>query len=146
MGVVQQMRDDFKAAMKNREAAKVSCLRMVRAALASKEKDKRAPLSEDEALAILKTLAKQRVDSAEQFRNGGRVDLAVVEEAELKLIGSYLPAQMGEDQINQILDEVFAEVQPAGPKDMGKVMKAVMAKVGPAADGKLVNSLVRARL
>jgi uncharacterized protein len=82
----------------------------------------------------------------EQFTAGGRQDLADKEADELKRVEAYLPAQLDEAQIRAVLDEVLAEVQPQGAKDMGKVMKAAMARLGPAVDGKLVNNLVRQRL
>lgn len=141
-----QIEADFKAALKRRDELTVSCLRMVRAALAGKAKDLRRPLDEQEEIQTLKTLAKQRKDSAEQFQKGGRDDLSQRELAELAIIEGYLPAQMGEAEVAAVLDEVFEQLRPQGPKDMGNVMKAVMARLAGAADGKLVNQLVRQRM
>ena len=146
MNLTDRVESDLKAALKARDEATTSCLRLVKNALKNKAKDLQRPLAEDEALAVLKTLAKQRRESIEQFRAGGREDLVRGEERELGLIEAYLPAQMDEAAIKSILDEVFAEVQPQGAKDMGRVMKAAMARLGAAADGKLVNALVRQRL
>lgn len=146
MNLIEKVEADLKAALKARDEETTSCLRLVKNALKNKEKDLQRPLGEDEALAVLKTLAKQRRESIEQFRKGGREDLAVAEERELGLIEAFLPAQMDEAAIVAILDQVFAEVQPQGAKDMGRVMKAAMARLGAAADGKLVNALVRQRL
>ncbi|MFZ5584328.1 MAG: GatB/YqeY domain-containing protein [Thermodesulfobacteriota bacterium] len=146
MNLMERVEADLKAALKSRDEKTTSCLRLVKNALKNKEKDLLRPLGEDEALAVLKTLAKQRRESIEQFGQGGRADLAAAEAGELAIIEGYLPAQMDEAAINAVLDEVIAEVQPQGPKDMGRVMKAAMARLGAAADGKLVNALVRQRL
>lgn len=146
MGLGPKIDADFKAALKAKDAPTVSCLRMVRAALKNKEKDLRRPLEEPEEIQVLKSLAKQRRDSIEQYQKGGRPELAAQERAELEIIQAYLPAQLDQAAIEKVLDEVFAEVKPLGPKDMGKVMKAAMARLAGQADGKLVNQLVRQRL
>ncbi|MFH1035987.1 MAG: GatB/YqeY domain-containing protein [Pseudomonadota bacterium] len=137
---------DLTAAMKAHDDLTTSCLRLIRNALKNKEKDLRRELVADEEMAILKGLAKQRRESIEKFTEGHRQDLADVEAAELVIIERYLPAQLDEAQISAILDEVFQELQPIGPKDTGRVMKAAMARLGAQADGKLVSALVRQRL
>lgn len=137
---------DLKAALKARDDGALSCLRLMRAALKNREKDLRRELEEQEEIQILKTLAKQRRDSIEQFTKGNRPELAQKEQAELDLISSYLPEELDEQAIGRILDQVFAELNPQGPKDMGQVMKAAMSKLAGQADGKLVSELVRARL
>lgn len=146
MGRGPQIEADLKSAMKQRDADTVSCLRMVRSALAGKAKDLQRDLDDQEEIAVLKTLVKQRRDAAEQFTKGGRQDLADKEQAEQVIIERYLPAQLGQAEVEAGLDEVFAEVQPQGPGDMGKVMKAAMAKFVGNADGKLVSELVKARI
>lgn len=146
MAIGPRVETDLKAALKAHDESTVSCLRLIKNALKIKEKDLRRPLEEAEEIAVLKTLAKQRRESMEQFTAGHRADLAAKEAAELAMIEDYLPAQMDEAQVRAILDEVFAEVAPQGPKDMGRVMKAAMARLGQTADGKLVNNLVRQRL
>ena len=146
MSLGQTVEADLKVSLKAREELLTSCLRLIRNALKNKEKDLLRPLNGDEELAILKTLAKQRRESIEKFQQGNRPDLADKEAAELAIIERYLPAQLGEDQIKAVLDEVFAQLQPQGPKDTGRVMKEAMARLGAQADGKLVNALVRQRL
>ena len=146
MSIAQKVEADYKTAFKSKDELATSCLRLVRAALKSQEKDLRRPLEEDEELKVLATLAKQRRDSIEQYTKGGRDDLARREEAELAIIEGYLPAQLDQAAIASVLDQVFAEVRPGGMKDMGAVMKAAMAKLGGQADGKLVNQMVRQRL
>lgn len=146
MSLGQKVAADLKTALKAHDEASTSCLRLVMNALKNREKDLRRPLSEDEEVQVLKSMAKQRRESIEQFTAGHRQDLADKEAAELKIIEAYLPAQMGEAQIAAVLDELFAQLQPQGPKDTGRVMKEAMARLGAAADGKLVNTLVRQRL
>ncbi len=146
MGRGLQIEADLKSAMKRRDAETVSCLRLVKAALNGKAKELLRELDEQEEIAVLKSLVKQRRDAAEQYTNGGRQDLADKELAELAIIGAYLPAQLGRGEIEAGLDEIFAEIQPQGPSDMGKVMKAAMAKFAGNADGKLVSELVKARI
>jgi uncharacterized protein YqeY len=146
MALGSRIAEDLKTALKARDAETTSCLRLVRNALASKEKDLRRPLEEDEEIAVLKSLAKQRGEAARQYRQGGRADLAEGEERELALIEAYLPAQLSPAEINSILDQVFAELRPQSMKDMGAVMKESMARLAGRADGKVVSGLVRERL
>ena len=146
MGLGQQVESDLKTAMKSREELTVSCLRLVRAALKNKEKDLRRELNQEEEIQVVKGLAKQRRDSIEQFTKGGRNDLAEKEQAELAMIEKYLPAQMDETAISAVVDRVFSDLAPQGPKDMGRVMKETMARLQGQADGKLVNQLVRQKL
>jgi uncharacterized protein YqeY len=130
-------------AMKARDAGRTSALRMVRAALKNREIDKRAPLEESDALEVLSTLAKQRRESIEQFQAGGRQDLVEKETAELKILQEYLPAELTEAELRDLVRAAVEEVGAAGPRDMGKVMSAVMPKVKGRADGRAVNALVR---
>jgi uncharacterized protein YqeY len=146
MSIAQKVEADLIAALKAHDDALVSCLRLVKNALKNKEKDLRRPLAAEEEVQVLKTLAKQRREAMEMFAGGGRQDLADKEAAELRRVESYLPAQLDEAQVKAVLTEVIAEVQPQGAKDMGRVMKAAMARLGAAADGKLVNALVRQML
>ncbi len=146
MSLSSLVASDLTAALKAHDELTTSCLRLIKNALQNKEKDLRRPLGDDEGVAILKSLAKQRRESIEKFTAGHRQDLADKEAAELVIIERYLPTQLDEAQINAILDEVFQELQPQGPKDNGRVMKAAMARLGAQADGKLVSALVRQRL
>jgi uncharacterized protein YqeY len=148
MSLIEQIEKDTIAAMKAREAERVSTLRMVKTALKNKEIDKRAPLSDAEAQQVLTTLIKQRRESIEQFLKGNRPELAQKEEAEIKIIEGYLPKSASEDEIKTLVDETIAG-QSFGPKDMGTAMKAVQAKIqasGLRADGKQVSEIVKAKL
>jgi uncharacterized protein len=147
MTILEQVEKDLVGAMKAREALRLSVLRMMKAALKNKQIELSKPLGDDEAFAVLRTLLKQRRDSVEQFRKGGREDLASKEEAEIKIVQAYLPAAAGDDEIGAAVAAAIAETGATGAKDLGKVMKAAMAKLaGKNADGKRVSELARAKL
>jgi len=147
MALIEQIQKEMIEAMKAKEALRLSVLRGLKTALKNKEIDKMRALSEGEEIQVLQTLVKQRKESIEQFTKGGRSDLADQEQAELKIIEAYLPAAVSREEIERAVTETIAEVQASAPKDMGRVMKAVMAKfAGKVVDGKLVNELVRAKL
>jgi len=149
MSIAEQIQKDMTAAMKARDERRLSALRMVKAALKNREIDKRAPLDDKEALAVLGTLIKQRKDSVEQFTKGGRQDLADKEQAEIALIETYMPQAASEDQIQSVVRSVIAEMGSPTLKDMGAVMKNVMASFaasGARVDGKIVSDTVKREL
>ncbi len=147
MAIVEQVERDLVAAMKAREELRLSVLRMTKTALKHKQIELGKPLSDDQAFAVLRSLVKQRRDSVEQFRKGGREDLATKEEAEIEILQAYLPAEASEEEIGAAVAAAIAETGAAGPQDLGKVMKAVMSKLaGKNADGRRVNQVVRAKL
>jgi uncharacterized protein YqeY len=147
MSIVEQLEKDLPAAMKAQEASKVSVLRMMKAALKHKQIELGKPLDDAQAVAVLRTLVKQHHESVEQFRKGGRNDLADKEEAEIKIVESYLPAAATEEELDAAVAAAIAETGATGPKDLGKVMKAAMARLaGRNVDGKHVNEKVRAKL
>ena len=147
MTFLERINEDLKNAMKNKEADLLSTLRMVKTALKNREIEKMAPLEDAEAIKVLQTLVKQRRDSAEQYRQAGRLELADRETAEIAMIESYLPAAVDEATIARLVDETITEVGATSAKEMGLVMKGVMAKLaGQTVDGKVVNQLVKARL
>ncbi len=131
------------AAMKARETVRLGTLRMVRAALKNREIDNRAPLEETDVLQVLGTQAKQRRESIEQFRAGGREDLAAKEEAELAVLQEFLPPVLAEDELRAAVVAAVAEVGAAGPRDMGRVMGVLMPRLQGRAEGGAVNRLVR---
>ena len=146
MSISDQIKKDIVAAMRSREELKLSVLRMVKSAISYKEVDKRAPLDEKEEQQVLATLIKQRKDSVEQFTKGGRPELADKETAEIKIIEEYLPKAMGEEQIAEVVKATMAEMGSPTMKDMGTVMKNVMAKLqatGARVEGKTVSDLVK---
>lgn len=147
MAIVDRVEKDLIAAMKAQEALKLSVLRMMKAALKNKQIELGKPVEDTEAMAVLRTLVKQHHESAEQFRKGGRNDLADKEEVEVKIVESYLPAAASDEEIDAAVTASIAETGATGPKDLGKVMKAAMARLaGRNVDGKRVNEKVRAKL
>ncbi len=149
MSIPEQIQKDMTDAMKARDERRLSALRMVKTALKNREIDKRAPLDDKEALQVLSTLVKQRKDSIEQFTKGGRMELADKEKAELALIESYMPKAVGEDEIISAVRATIAEMGSPTIKDMGTVMKNVMAKFsasGARVDGKQVSEAVKREL
>ena len=139
--------------MKARDAERTSTLRMVKTALKNKEIDKRAPLTDAEAVQILTTLIKQRRESIEQFTKGNRPELAAKEAAEIVLIEGYMPKAASEEELRKLVEETLAELACSGtdlgPKDMGMAMKAVQARIqsaGLRADGRQVSEIVKAKL
>jgi uncharacterized protein len=147
MSIVEQITSDITQAMKAREELRLSTLRMVKSALKNKEIDKRAPLDDKEAVAILSTLIKQRKDSIEQFTKGGRQELADKEQAEIGIIEGYMPKALGEAEIVSAVKATISEMGSPTMKDMGTVMKNTMAKFGGArVDGKQVSEIVKREL
>lgn len=149
MPIVEQITKDMTAAMKAREELRLGTLRMVKTALKNKEIDKRAPLDDKEALAVLSTLIKQRKDSIEQFTKGNRPELAEKEAAEIAIIETYMPKAVGEEEIAAAVRATIAEMGSPSIKDMGTVMKNVMAKFaaqGSRVDGKVVSETVKREL
>lgn len=147
MSLKQQILDEIKTAMKARDTETVSALRMVSSAIKNKEIEARPKeLTDDDVISVLKKLSKQRKDSIEQFQKAGRDDLVASEQKELLVLEKYLPEQMGEAQITEIVESTIAEIGASSIKDMGKVMGAVTAKTQGAADNKLVSQIVKAKL
>ncbi|MGO8786031.1 MAG: GatB/YqeY domain-containing protein [Terriglobia bacterium] len=147
MHIVEKIEKDLVAALKAQEALKLSVLRMMKAALMNKKVELGKAVDDPEALAVLRTLAKQRRESVEAFRKGGRPDLADKEEAEIKIVEAYLPAAASDEEIDAAVDAAIAETGASSAKDMGKAMKSAMAKLaGKNADGKRVSEKVRAKL
>ena len=147
MTLSEQIARDITEAMKARDAARLSALRMVKAALMNGEVARGRALDESEAQQVLASLIKQRRDSIEQFAKGGRQDLVDKETAEVAVLERYAPPAASPADIEQAVDAAIKETGAAGPKDMGRVMKAVMsALAGKSADGKAVNEMVRKKL
>jgi len=147
MAISEQVQKDMVAAMKSKDELRLSTLRMVKAALKNKEIEKREALTDQEAMAVLGTLIKQRKDSIEQFTKGGRLELADKEAAEIRIIEGYLPKAVGEEEIAATVRAVIGEMGSATMKDMGAVMKNVMARfAGARVDGKVVSDLVKREL
>jgi hypothetical protein len=144
---MEQISRDIAAAMKAKDQARLAPLRMAKAALMNREVEQGRALDEAEARQVVASLIKQRRDSADQFRKGGREELAERETAEIATLEAYLPPPVDPAELEGAIDAAIAETGAAGPKDLGRVMKAVMgALAGRAVDGRLVTDLVRTRL
>jgi uncharacterized protein YqeY len=147
MSFLDKINQDLTAAMKAQDAVRLSTLRMVKAALKNREIEKMAALEDAEATRVLQSLVKQRRDSIEQYRAAGRAELAAREGSEIAIIEEYLPAALDESELRRIVKETLEEIGAASSRDLGRAMKAVMARLaGAAVDGKLVNALVREHL
>lgn len=149
MTLTERLAQDLTAAMKAKDAARTSALRMAKAALVNKEIDKRGPLDDAEAVRVLQGLVRQREDSIEQFRKGNRPELAEKEQAEIGVLRAYLPQEASDEEIAAAVEKAVAETGASSPKDMGKVMKAALALLQASqkpADGKRVNEAARKRL
>lgn len=136
----------MKSAMKARDAVATDCMRMAMAAIKNREIEKRGELDDAECMKVLSSLAKQRSESIEMFKQGGRQDLVVKEEAELALIKSFLPEELSERDLLRLIEEAISETQAGSPRDMGRVMKALAPRIQGRADGKVVSELVRQKL
>src|SRR5262245_44886730 len=133
--------------MRRQEPLRLGALRMLKAAFMNREVERGQPLDDEQARQVVTSLVKQRRDSIEQFTKGGRTDLAEKEAAEIAVLESYLPPPVDAAVIEQSVRDAIAETGATSPKDMGRVMKAVMARLaGQTVDGKVVSDLVRARL
>jgi uncharacterized protein YqeY len=149
MTVMERITEDLTAAMKARDAGRTSALRMAKAALANRQIEKKGELDDAEGLRVLQGLVKQREDSIFQFRKASRPELVQKEEAELAVLRAYLPDEVSSEDVEKAVDEAIAETGAATPKDIGKVMKAVLARLqstGKPVDGRKVNDAVRQRL
>jgi len=141
-----QISDDLKTALRSGDKLRLSVLRLLSALIKNREVEKRGPLTDAEILQAIIASCKQRQDSIEQFKQGGRADLVEKESAELSILQSYLPAPLTGDELRALIRQAIQDTQAASPKDMGKVMAALMPKVTGRADGKAVSALVREML
>ncbi len=147
MSIVEQVEKDLPAALKSKDELRLSVLRMMKAALMNKKIELGKPVDDPEAVAVLRTLVKQRRESVEAYRKGGREDLATKEEAEIKIVEGYLPAAASDEELDAAIAAAITETGASSAKDLGKVMKAAMARLaGKNADGKRVSERVRAKL
>jgi len=146
MNLDQQLLEDMKRFMKAKDKIRVETIRSLRGQLKNASISKGSELSEDEAIQEISKAAKKRKESIEQFKAVGREDRADIEQQELDIIYEYLPDQMEEKQIEELVDKVIGEINPASEKDIGKIMGAIMPKVKGRADGKLIQQIVQNKL
>ena len=147
MSLKQRIIDDMTAAMRAKDAPRLSTLRMVKAAMMNRQIEKGGELTDEELAKMLQSLVKQRRDSVEQYERGGRAELASKERAEIGVIEEYLPQAATREEIEGAVSAAIAETGASSMKEMGAVMKAAQARLaGRAADGRMVSEIVKARL
>ena len=144
--IKNQVSEDVKSAMRSKDKGRLAALRLIQAAFKQKEVDERIELNDEQTIAILDKMAKQRRESIEQYEKAGRDDLAEQEHFELDIIESYLPAKLSEDEINKMIDAAIAKTNAESIKDMGKVMGLLKGELQGRADMGQVSGLIKARL
>jgi uncharacterized protein len=143
MDINERINAEMITAAKAKDKIRLSAVRMLKTALHNKEIDLMRSLNEAETLQVLSAMVKQRKDSIEQFAKGGRTDLVEKETAELKIIQAFMPAQMTDEEVEEIINKTIVEIGAASVKDMGKVMKALMPRLTGKADGKMIGEKVK---
>jgi uncharacterized protein YqeY len=146
MSLKEQITEDMKAAMRAKDSGRLATIRLLTAAIKQKEVDERIDVSDEQVLAIIEKMNKQRKDSISQFEAGGRQDLADIEKAELAILSTYMPAAMSEAEVQAEVAAAVAAVGAAGPQDMGKVMGVLKPKLAGRADMTAVSAMVKAAL
>lgn len=146
MDIKIKLDQEMVSAAKSKDKVRLSAIRMLKSSLHNKEIDLMRPLNESEVMQVLSSMIKQRKDSIEQFAKGGRTDLVEKEEAELKILLEFMPAQMSEEEVDAVIKKTIEEAGAVSIKDMGKVMKVLMPKLTGVADGKIVGEKVKAFL
>ena len=146
MSLQSEISAALKDAMRAKDEAKLASLRLVLTAIKNREKEVRRSLEDSEIISLISTQIKQRKESIDHYRKAGRDDLVKAEESELQILQAYMPEELSAEEMSQALDEVISEVGAVSIKDMGKVMKAAMAKLAGRADGRAINEMVKAKL
>ncbi len=146
MALREKISEDMKTAMKARDTEKLGAIRLLQAALKQKEVDERIELTDAMVLAIIEKMLKQRKDSIEQFKAGNRLDLVAKEKFEVDVLSAYMPTQLTEEEIAEILNGVIAETGAASAKDIGKVMNALRPKVAGRADMGKLSAIIKSKL
>ena len=146
MSLKQKLQEDLKSSMKNKDAIKKSVITLIRSSIKQYEVDNRVELQDDEIVDLIAKQLKQTRDSREEFAKAGRDDLVSKAEAEIEVLKEYLPQQLSEEELNEIVISTISEVGATSMKDMKKIMSSIMPKVKGRVDGKLINELVRKNL
>ena len=146
MSLEERLVEEMKQAMKSGDKLRLSTIRMIRSGIKNKEIELRKKLEDEEIVRVIQVMVRKGEESVEQFQTGGRTDLVEKEKGEIEILKSFLPQPLGQEEILKIIDQSIQETQASSSKDIGKVMKSVMPKIGGKADGKLINQLVKERL
>jgi len=146
MSLEERLLDEMKQAMKTSDKLRLSTIRMIRTAVKNKEIEQRQKLDDDSIVRVIQGMVRKGEESIEQFKLGGRVDLVEKETKEIEILKSYLPKPLSQEEILKIIDQTIEETKASSLKDLGKVMKSVMPKLGGRAEGAIINQLVKERL
>jgi uncharacterized protein YqeY len=146
MSLEERLTDEMKQAMKSSDKLRLSTIRMIRSAVKNKEIELRKKLDDEEIQRVIQGMVRKGEESVEQFQLGGRADLVEKEKKEIEILKSFLPQPIGQEEILRIIDQSIEETQASSLKDLGKVMKSVIPKLGGKVDGRLINQLVKERL
>ncbi len=146
MSLEERLVEEMKQAMKSNDKLRLSTIRMIRSSLKNKEIELRKKLEDEDVVKVIQVMVRKGEESVEQFQTGGRGDLVEKEKKEIEILKSFLPQPLTQEEILKIIDQSIQETQASSLKDIGKVMKSVMPKIGGKADGKLINQLVKERL
>jgi hypothetical protein len=146
MGLEERLVEEMKQAMKSNDKTRLSTIRMIRSTVKNKEIELRKPLDDEIISRVIQGMVKKNEDSIEQFKAGGRMDLVEKETKEIEIMKSFLPQPLSREEVLKVIDQTIEETQASSLKDLGKVMKTVMPKLGGKVDGALVNQLVKERL
>ena len=144
--MVEKLDKDMIEAMKSNDKEKLTVIRMVKASLKQEQIDHKKEINDDLLIDVVNRQIKMRKDSISEFEKGNRTDLIAKTQAEIDVLMNYLPEQLSTEEVNKVIDEIFAEINPIGPKDMGKVMQQATAKLKGKADMKEVSTIIRERL
>ncbi len=143
MSLNERLLDDLKDTMKAKDPLRLSCLRMLKTALKNRQVEKMAPLDEAEFQAVVSSMVRKGKEAFEEFTKAGRLDLAEKEAAEMEIFREYLPEQLAQEQVEKMVGEIIVELGASGPRDLGKVMKAAMARMAGRAQGSDISAAAK---
>jgi uncharacterized protein YqeY len=146
MSLEEKLVEEMKQAMKSNDKLRLSTIRMIRSVKNKEIELMRKKLEDEEVIKVIQVMVRKGEESVEQFQTGGRVDLVEKEKKEIEILKSFLPQPLSQEELLMIIDQSIQETQASSAKDIGKVMKSIMPKIGGKADGKLINQLVKERL
>lgn len=146
MNLEERILEAMKEAMRTNDKARLSTIRMIRSSIKNREIELRKKLEDEEIIRVIQGMIRKSEEAIEQFHAGGRTDLVEKEKKEIEILKSFLPQPLGQEELIRMIDETIQETKATSLKDLGKVMKLIMPKIGGRADGKLVNQLVKERL
>ena len=146
MGLEERLVEEMKQAMKSNDKVRLSTIRMARSAIKNREIEQRKKLDDDDVLRVIQGMVRRGEESIQQFEAGGRIDLVEKERKEIEILKSFFPPSLSREEVLEIIEQSIEETQASSLKDLGKVMKSLMPKLGGKVDGRMINQLVKERL